>query len=119
MPPFFPEQNSRKKMPEKEKVDLFFSGLAGSLWLFFTGSLKFVLHFQLFFPFFFFRFVCVCVVGARQHGRTRRRRGCRRMLAGRGGVARSAVAVFVARRRVCLETQGKHEWALPGLHLKN
>ena len=32
-----------------------------------------------------------------------------------GGVARSAVAVFVARRRVCIETRGKHEWALSGL----
>ena len=44
------------------------------------------------------------------------------MVAGRGGVARSAVAVFVARRRVCLEsleTQGKHEWALSGLLLWN
>ena len=29
-----------------------------------------------------------------------------------GGGGRSAVAVFVARRRVCLETRGKHERAL-------
>ena len=36
----------------------------------------------------------------------------------RGGVERSAVVVFVPRRRVCLETRGKHEWALPGLHLR-
>ena len=42
--------------------------------------------------------------------------GCWRV---EGGVARSAVAVFVARRRVCLETRGKHEWALSGLHLHN
>ena len=39
------------------------------------------------------------------------------MLAGRGGGGQSAVAVFVARRRVCLETRGKHEWALSGLLL--
>ena len=37
------------------------------------------------------------------------------MLAGGGRVARSAGAVFVARRCVCLETRGKHEWALSGL----
>ena len=37
------------------------------------------------------------------------------MVAGRGGVARSAVAALVARRRVCLETRGRHEWALSGL----
>ena len=35
------------------------------------------------------------------------------------GVARSAVAVFVARHRVSVETRGKHEWALSGLHLLN
>ena len=40
--------------PEKEekKRFCFFSGLAGSLSLFFTGSLKFILHFQCFPPFF-------------------------------------------------------------------
>ena len=65
-------------------------------------------RFQPFFPFFFFRFVCVRVLGARHRGRARRRRGCQRALAGRGGVARNAVAVFVARRSVCLETRGKH-----------
>ena len=70
-----------------------------------------------FFLFFFVRFVCVRVVGARHRGRARRRRGYQRLLAGRGGVARSAVAVFVARRCVCLETRGKHEWALSSLHL--
>ena len=60
-----------------------------------------------------FRFVCVRVLEARHRGRARRRRRCQRVLAGRGrGVARSAVAVLVARRRVCLETRGKHEWAL-------
>ena len=66
---------------------------------------------------FFFRFVCVRVLRARHRGRAQRRRGCQRVLPGRGGVARSAIAVFVPRRRVCLETRGKHEWALSGLHL--
>ena len=42
--------------------------------------------------------------------------GCKPVLAGSGGIARSAVAVFVARRSVCLETRGRHEWALSGLH---
>ena len=56
---------------------------------------------------------------ARHRGRARRRRGCQRVLSGRGGVKRSAVAAFVPRCRVCLETRGKHEWALPGLHLPN
>ena len=55
------------------------------------------------------------VLGTRHRGRARRRRGCQRVLAGRGGVARSAFAVFVARRHVCLETRTKHEWALSGL----
>ena len=32
-----------------------------------------------------------------------------------GGAGRNAVAVFVPRRRVCIETRGKHEWALSGL----
>ena len=48
-------------------------------------------------------------------GRARRRRGCQRVLAGRGG---TAVAAFVAGRCVCLETRGKHQWALTGLHLR-
>ena len=52
---------------------------------------------------------------ARHRGRARHRRGCQRVVAGRGGVARSVVAVFVARRRVCLETRGNHEWTLSGL----
>ena len=39
------------------------------------------------------------------------------VLTGRGGVARSAVAVFVPRRRVYLETREMHEGALPGLNL--
>ena len=42
--------------------------------------------------------------------------GCWRV---EGGVARNAVAVFVVRRRACLEIRGKHEWALSGLHLQN
>ena len=81
--------------------------------------LNFSRHFRLFFPYFFFRFVCVRVLGARHRGRARRRRGCQRVLAGRGGVARSVVAALVARRRVCLDTRGKHECALSGLHLHN
>ena len=53
---------------------------------------------------------------ARHRGRARRHRWCQRALAGSPGVVgRSAVAVFVARCRVFLETRGKHEWALPGL----
>ena len=49
------------------------------------------------------------VLRARHRGRARRRRGCQRLLAGRGGAARSTVAVSVARRRVCLETRWKQE----------
>ena len=79
-----------------------------------------VLHFswrsRFFFPFFLiFRFVCVRVLVALHCGRARRRRGYQRVLVGREVVETSAVAVFVPRRRVCLETQGKHEWTLPGL----
>ena len=70
---------------------------------------------RLFFPFFFLRFVRARVLGALHRGRAGRRRGRQRVVASRGGVTRSAVAVLVARRRVCLETQGKHEWALSGL----
>ena len=40
--------------------------------------------------------------------------GCWRV---EGGVASSAVAVFVPRRRVSLETRGVHKWALSGLYL--
>ena len=36
------------------------------------------------------------------------------MLAGREGVARTAVAAFGPRRRVCLETRGMHERAMSG-----
>ena len=78
--------------------------------------LHFSWHFRFFFPF-FFRFVCGRVLGARHGGRARHRRGCQRVTADRGGVKRSAVAVFVPRRLVSLETRGKHEWALSGLHL--
>ena len=45
--------------------------------------------------------------------------GCQQVLACRGGLARSVVAVFVARCSVCLETRGKPEWALSGLRLWN
>ena len=61
-----------------------------------------------------FSFVCLRVPRAWYRGRPRRHLGCRRALAGRGGVGRSAVAIFVPRRRVCIETREKHEWALPG-----
>ena len=72
-----------------------------------------------FFPFFLFRFVCVRVLGARNRGRARRRRGCQRVLAVKGGIEASAGAAFVPKRRVCLETRGTNEWALSGLHLHN
>ena len=79
--------------------------------------LNFSGHFQSLFPLFFFCFVCVRVLGAQHRGRARRLRGCERMLASRGGIARSAAAVFVVRRFACLETRGMHTWALSGLHL--
>ena len=72
-------------------------------------------HSRSFLTFCFFRFVCVRVLRVRHRGRAWHRRGCQWVLAGRGGVARSAVADFVARRRVCLETRRKHDWALSGL----
>ena len=65
---------------------------------------RFFLARSVIFSLFLFRFGCVRVLQARQHGRARHRRGCQRVVGGRGGVARSAVAVFVARRPVCLET---------------
>ena len=79
--------------------------------------LHFSWHSRFFFPVFFFRFVCVRVLRARHRGQARRRRGCQRVLTGREGFARSAGAVSVDRRCVCLETRGMHEWALFGLHL--
>ena len=82
--------------------------------------LRFSWHFRFCFFVFFcfcFRFVCVCVLGTRSRGRAHPCCGCQRVLAGRGEVERSAVASFVPRRRVCLETRDKHEWALFGLHL--
>ena len=69
--------------------------------------------------FFFLLSFRVRVLEARHRGRARRRRGCQLMLAGRARVARSAIAVFAARRRACLETRGNNEWAPSGLHLKN
>ena len=94
---------------------------AGFLYRFFVFSIYFSCHFRLcFFSFFFFRFVCmracVRVLGARHRGRVRRCRGCQRVLACRGRITRSAVAVFVAGRCVCLATRGVHESALSGLH---
>ena len=43
--------------------------------------------------------------------------GCHRVLMGRGGVARSAVAAFVPWCRVCLDKRGMHARALSGLNL--
>ena len=60
---------------------------------------------------------CVRVFESWHRGRARRRRGCQRVLAGRGGFARSAVAVFVARYCLWLETRGVHESCLADLHL--
>ena len=61
------------------------------------------------FYFFFFRLVPVRVPRARHRGRARLCRGCQRVLAGKGGVGRSAVAVCMARRHVSIEIRGKHE----------
>ena len=72
-------------------------------------------HFQSFF-FFSLHSFRVRVLGSRHREGAWRRRACQQVLAGRAGVARSSVAVFVARRCLCLETRGKHEWALFGLH---
>ena len=58
------------------------------------------------FSFFFFRFVCVLVLGARHRWRGRRRHGYQRVLVGSGRVARSTIVVFMARQCVCLETRG-------------
>ena len=94
-----------------------FLSLAGPLqrlFVFFISLGSFI-----FLVFSFLCFVCVRVLRERHRGRVRRRRGCQQVLAGRGGVARSAIAVFVARRRVCLETRGGHEWALSGLRLQD
>ena len=57
----------------------------------------------------------VGVLGALHGGRARRRRRYQRVLAARGGVAKSAVAVFMASDGLCLDTRGKHERALSGL----
>ena len=76
-------------------------------------------------PFFLFSsFVsCACVYSehgaAGEPGTVAGGSGCWRVLAGREGGERSAVAAFVPRRRVYLKTRGKHEWALSGLHLHN
>ena len=71
-------------------------------------------------PFFLFFLFCsfvwyACVPRARHRWRAQHRRGCQQALTGRRGVGRSAVAVFVARSRVCIETRGKHEWVMSGL----
>ena len=58
---------------------------------------------------------CVRVPRARHRGQAQRHRGCQRALTGRGGIGRSAVEVFVATRRVCIETRRKHDWVLSGL----
>ena len=119
MPHFFPG-NIEKTIGELQSRFSFYSGLVGALSLnFFYRLIEIYFSLSVIFPFFFFRFVFVYVVGSRQRGQVRRRRGCRRMLAGRGWVARNAVAVFVARRRVRPERKGKHEYALSGLLLKS
>ena len=64
-------------------------------------------------PFFFFRFVSVRVVRARHRGRARHRRGCHRVVAGRGGVARSAVAVSW----IGVKCASRHEGSMNGLCL--
>ena len=95
---------------------LLLAGLSGGS--LFSPFICFSRYFQSISPSFFFRSVCVRVLRIRHRGRARHRRGCQRVLAGRGWVARigrDAVAVFVARRRVCLDTRGKHECAPSGL----
>ena len=84
---------------------------------FFVLSIYFSWHSRSFLPFFFFPSVCVRVLRARHRRSAQRRRGCPRVLAGRGRVARNAVAAFVPRRRLCLKTRGMHERTLSGLHL--
>ena len=77
-----------------------------------SGSLCTPFLFALSVPFpFFFRFMCLRVLRARHRARARHRRGSADG-GGYGGVARSAVTVFVAKRRMCLETRGMHEGAL-------
>ena len=60
-----------------------------------------------------FRLVCVRVPGARHRGRARNRRGCQRVLAGRGELD-EARSVFEDRRCVRLNVRGKHRWVLSG-----
>ena len=115
---FFPGA-IEKNLGKRKKPISFFQRFERLSFAFFHRLVETSFALSALFPFFLLPFRMRCVVGTRRRGRGRHRRGCRRMLAGRGGGARSAVAVFMARRRVCLETQGKREWALFGLHLKN
>ena len=104
------------KKREKEKSIIFFSGLAGSLRFFhWLVDISFALSVRFsFFPLLFRVRACTRNTASWASPASLR---VSAGLAGRGGVARSAVAVFVASRRVCLETREKHEWALSVLHL--
>ena len=81
---------------------------------FFVFSINFAL--SIMFSFFFGS--CACVYSehgtAGEPGAVAGVSGCGRIQGGSGG---ARFAVFVARRRVFIETQGKHAWALSGLLL--
>ena len=57
-------------------------------------------------------FVCMRVLKAQHHGRARRRGRCQRVLTGRGGVGRMAVASLMVGRLVFLETRENRERAV-------
>ena len=86
------------ELPLENRLSLL---LAGPFQRFCVFSI-FLLGLSIICPLFFISIVCVHVLRARHRGRAYRRRGCQRVLAGGGGVARSAVA---ARRCLCLETR--------------
>ena len=104
---------SPKKNGKRKSRFCFFSGLAGSLSLFFTGSLKFLSHHQSFFPFFFFHFVCVRVLRERHRERARRRRGCQRVWRVGGG-SQGARSPF---SRLGVTCASRHERSMNGLCL--
>lgn len=60
-------------------------------------------------------FGCMRGLTARHRGRARHPHGGQRVLAGKEEVGRSAVVVFVTRRRVSVETRGNIEWTLSDL----
>ena len=74
--------------------------------------LHFSWHFRLF-SFFFFCFLCARVLGTRHRERAQRRRGCQRVLAGKGGLqgARSPLSCLGV---VCAS---RHEGSMNGLCL--